>query len=1144
MNGKTAKTPNPVEAELRRELRKIHAKTLLLRASSGALKFVALAAWVFMLVVLWTALRDAPPLGATLAVSRIAVALIVLLFVICVIYPIAKTPRLRKLAFELENRKDFQDLVAAGYEFSRDKDAAARYSPSLIREVIRRAVGSVKGLEVRFLFVDRRHLVFVPLAYGAMVILTIIALASPGTLLDSLKRITAPRESAAVEHEANLFCSPGDITVLSGSDVEVIVRDFGGSQEPVTLTYNLSTEFWKTEPTEAKNASGDGAVAGDDMADDTAGDEHVYMFRDLRGTVSYYFERGDQRTPSYTITVVNKPVVMDLGLVLTPPAYTGEAPDTLLDSGGNVHVLEGTHVAVEGRSNNILESAWTRFDDKTKQPIEVAGRSFEFDFRALRDGTYSILLRDSLGHETDDPLLYTVEVFEDNPPLLDVLEPGNDATMPRSLRVDVGFMAADDYGVNEAAIYFRKGGFETYEKGPIPLGPDIGKREFVKGFIWSLEQIDLFPGDYIEYFIEVKDNNIVTGPGVTRSRVYTISVPTMGELYDQVAEESTKQTNLFEEALKEGHELKERVEKLAREMKKSDEIDWTQQKEIDKAIESQELIQEKLDEIQQSLDETLESLSENQMTSQEIGEKLEEINRLIEEINDEALNKYIEEMRKAMEQLDPEQVQQAMENLNMSAEDLLKSLERTESLLKEIQREQAMEEMVRKTRDLMEAQENLNEMTEQADDQETMDGLADEQEKLADKASELEEDLGDLSDVLDDQTLADEVEEASEKFSMSQTSKEMQAASSQLQKGQKSQAESHQEKATNNLIGLFGKMAAMQAEMQAASSQRTAANLQRLAGSTLELSFKQERLTQRLRDQIAAQDTRDLRSPARELAVEQQTYTKAVQQIADELSDLANETIMIPERLIKSLGQCIESMEKSLLFLEQNKPFMSTTTSTEATTQLNEITMGLLSACSQCSQGGSGGQPQASPMMQQLLNGQQQVLKETEQLLATRAAQEKLRQQMQAEVGRVAGEQRSLKDIAEKIQKDMKDNERVLGRMDKIVEEMEEVIRDFEGGGLDDQTLRRQERILSRLLDADRSIHSRDYEKKRQSETAQDVFSDTPGMLHARPTAKMLREEIRRAMTLKAPGEFEDLIRMYFRALAEEAPVPSERGGM
>jgi hypothetical protein len=228
-------------------------------------------------------------------------------------------------------------------------------------------------------------------------------------------------------------------------------------------------------------------------------------------------------------------------------------------------------------------------------------------------------------------------------------------------------------------------------------------------------------------------------------------------------------------------------------------------------------------------------------------------------------------------------------------------------------------------------------------------------------------------------------------------------------------------------------------------------------------------------------------------------------------------------------------MESSQLFLEQDKPFMSTTQSSQATTALNQITIDLLSACQNCSGGGSGNQSQGSPQLQRLLAGQQQVLKETEHLLSLRLAQERLRQEMQAGVERLAGQQRSLKEIAEQVRDDMQKNEHVLGRMDRVVSEMEEVIRDLEGGRLDESTLRKETRILSRLLDAQRSIHSRDYEKKRLSASAEDVFSRAGGASDAKPAAQALREEIRRAMALKAPGEYEDLIRMYFRALAEEA---------
>jgi hypothetical protein len=1120
----TDRTTSGVGGELRRELKRILFKTVALRAALGVLSFVALAAWVFLIAVLFIALSGDLSVGHAVALSRVMIFLALAAFAAAVVVPLVRVPTMKKLAFELERRRDFHDLVAAGYEFSESEEAMKRYSPELVREVIRLAVRSIEGLQVRFLFVGRRQLVLIPAAYTALAVLIVVAALSPGLVLETARYVATPKKAARIAGEANLFCYPGDATVLAGTDVVVAAREFGGSKEPVTLSRTVSNGFWKTEPTTKRDFASSG---------ETTLEEHVFTFEDIRGDVSYYFSRGASRTPTFTIHVVHKPVVTDLTLVLTPPSYTGEAPDTLVESGGNVSALEGTRVDIAGRANNPLTEAWMVFDGGEKKPARLAGRDFKADFAAVRDGTYSIVLRDSLGHETEDPLVYTVDVFEDHAPVLDVLQPGDDALLPRNLLVDLGFTAADDYGVREAAVFHRKGGEEKFEKTPVPLGAHTGARELLVAYPWSLEGTALFPGEYVEYYVEVKDNNIVTGPGVAKSPVYRIVVPTMAELYARSEAESEMRTDLVEEAVKEGADLKEKLDKLEREMKKTGEMDWSRQKEIDNALASQEKIQEMLEEIQKSLDESLESLSENRMTSEEIGKKLEEINRLIEEIDSEELNKYIEEMREAMAKLDPEKMKQAMENMNLSTEDLLKNLERTEALLKEIQREQRMEEMVRKTKDLMEAQEKISENTAKTDDRGEMDKISREQEELSEQAEELEKNLDEFSKEVDDQKLAEKLQKASEESSKSRTSNEMKKASSQLQQGQKSQAQSHQEQAMENLIGLFGELAEIQMEMQSASQNRLAANLQRLANNTLDISFRQEDLSGRIRSAIGS-EAEGGQPLVRELAEEQQMYERAVSQIADELFEMSKENIMIPDRLMKNLGRARESMESALLFLEQNKAFLAATGATQATTTLNETTIDLLRTCKNCSGGGSG-MPQSSPLLQRLLSGQQQVLKESEQLIAARAAQEKLRQEMQADVQRLAGEQRSLKDIAEKMQKDFKQNERTLGRVDKIVDEMNEVIKDLESGKLDQETLNKEERILSRLLDAQRSVHSRDYEKERVSTTARDVFSEG-GSAAVPPTgAQALREEIRRAMELKAPGEFEDLIRLYFRALAEES---------
>jgi hypothetical protein len=159
-------------------------------------------------------------------------------------------------------------------------------------------------------------------------------------------------------------------------------------------------------------------------------------------------------------------------------------------------------------------------------------------------------------------------------------------------------------------------------------------------------------------------------------------------------------------------------------------------------------------------------------------------------------------------------------------------------------------------------------------------------------------------------------------------------------------------------------------------------------------------------------------------------------------------------------------------------------------------------------------------------------------MMEMEALGEMLRQEQQAQIDRLAGQQRSLQEIAKEIQKSLEDNpDQALGRLDRTIDDMEAVVESLEQGSLDDDLVNKEQRILSRLLDAQRSIHTRDYEKKRESVTAEDVFSKSLGAGSREAMSETLREEIRRAMQLKAPGEFEDLIKLYFRALAEEANV-------
>ena len=84
-----------------------------------------------------------------------------------------------------------------------------------------------------------------------------------------------------------------------------------------------------------------------------------------------------------------------------------------------------------------------------------------------------------------------------------------------------------------------------------------------------------------------------------------------------------------------------------------------------------------------------------------------------------------------------------------------------------------------------------------------------------------------------------------------------------------------------------------------------------------------------------------------------------------------------------------------------------------------------------------------------------------------------------------------------------------------------------------------QERIVSRMLDARRSLHKRDFNEKRESRTAGEQFSKGGKPLQESERMKKLRRDIERALRTGTPEEYEDLVRQYFRAIGEAQGAPA-----
>jgi chromosome segregation ATPase len=157
----------------------------------------------------------------------------------------------------------------------------------------------------------------------------------------------------------------------------------------------------------------------------------------------------------------------------------------------------------------------------------------------------------------------------------------------------------------------------------------------------------------------------------------------------------------------------------------------------------------------------------------------------------------------------------------------------------------------------------------------------------------------------------------------------------------------------------------------------------------------------------------------------------------------------------------------------------------------------------------------------------------------TQSIAKRLSEQMRMGAGdreqlqRLANEQARIREQLEQIQKDEESRHQLLGRLDQTQKEMKDVEEVLRSGATDGELEQKQQRILSRLLDAQRSLNRRDFDPQRESRPGEDIARQSPAQL----PADLLRENDRlRLDLLKAeadryPVQYRSFVEAYLKSL-------------
>jgi hypothetical protein len=1037
-----------------------------------------------------------------------------------VLFPLLVGPSLERLAGLIDaHYPRLRNGLVSALQLWRKRDQERNpegYSTELMEAAVVAAERRSRDLDVRAA-VDRSRIRRI-LHFGALLtgLAVILPMMFPTSLRTSAQRLSHPRTHFRRPPQTSLEVAPGDIQVTRHSDVLVRAQIGGKIPGDVYIDWKEGQARWRQESCQRQ-----------------AEREYTHLFADLKRDILYRVSGGDAHTQQYRIAVIDRPRVVNLRLRYHYPDYTGLG-NKVVEDDGNISAVVGSSVGLEVEANRTLAAAWLTFGDGRRLDLDTSSRRAQGRLLIAESGTYSIGLQDELGNENEDPISYRIEAVADEPPMVEVTFPAENVDMGEDMTLPLAFVAQDDYGLSRAELVhrtIREGEEHEERRMSIDLPEEDPARAQIE-MLWSLTGLGLIPEDLVAYRVVVWDNDQVSGPKMAESRTYTVRFPSVHEILAQVQEEQSLQIADMEEILEEERILKERLEQIRRELETEEAVSWEQKQDVEMALERQEEMSQELDRIAQEMEENIDRAQERRVASMEIMDKMEQVRQLMDEVATPEMRKALEDLRQAMQDLDPELIKQQMDQFSLTQEELLKRLDRTLSILKRLQVEQRLDALIRKTEDIVHRQSGIMEELDrmgQADSSvsSTMEDLTREQQQLGQDAAALPEQMRELSQLMEQfpEMPGEEMSQMAEELQNSPLSEQMRQASGKMAAGNQSGAREHQERSRQMLQQLQMDLEMLQSQMGGQMTAEVAEAINRAIHDLLDISQQQEEY----RAQVQMLDRESTRFGR--MAERQLDLLEAVLKVADDLYDVAQKTFFISPRVGQAVGLSMAEMEKALSALEQRGSAAAAHSQKSAMVALNQAAKHLINALqamgSACSSGGM------QSMLQQLQGMAQSQMGINQQTLGM-GQQGQMTMEQRAQMARLAAEQAAVQKQLSDLLKEYGNRSEILGRLDRVSEEMKQVVEDLSRRQVDQETIDRQQRILSRLLDAQKSVRRRDYSRQRQSRPGQVVLRRSPGELPAEieDAEEILRRDLLQALSEDYPKAYEELIRAYFEALS------------
>ena len=963
----------------------------------------------------------------------------------------------------------------------------------------------VNGIELR------KNLKYAKFVLPIVVVFILISLVFPKLISQGTDRIVHYNQEFKIEAPFSFILTTPLLGIEEGQDVPVAVK-LKGDELPEKV-YLVSSQ-------------------GKFLMNRTSKIASFYILKNLKENTIFHFEANGFASDEYSLSVVPKSSIGRFQATIHYPSYLGKKDELVLNA-GDLEIPEGTIVEWSVLTKNTSAVAF-RWNDSS-QVFKDEGFKVKRKFRNTTDLKVS-LTNSSTGKK--DSLNYSISVIKDAFPGIQAKESID--SISDAIRFFEG-QISDDYGLNALTFYYQivsDKGVKKQQK--LSVAKTYGT-EMPFSFAIDFRREELTVNDKIEYYFIVSDNDGVNGSKSARSQTFIYELPSLSEL-NELRDDSQNQTKKeLNDLLNRTKEFQKDIQKLKKETLNSKSNEWNKLNQVNQLKEEQQSLQKALEQMQMQMQESQEEKNQLSEMDPELLEKQELLEKLLQEVMDDELLDLLKQLEDLMKSPDKNQMNQKMEQLEVKSEDMKKQLDRSLEMLKKLQVNEKLDDVKKELKELSNEQKELKESIEnkKLDDIKSQE----KQNEINKKFDEIKEDLKELkelNDALDKpMNLGDQEKEKEE------ITKELQEAKENLSKQKEKKAGENQKKSAEEMKKMADELEMMQAAANKKQDEEDINLLRSILESLMTLSFTQEETM------IKFSKVRDNDPFYRKLGRNQRNIIDDTKVVADSLEALAKRQPKIASFIDKELNDIKQNFALGLEDIDEHRrrelgqhlQFVMTAYNNLAL-MLNESLQSMqnqmqseMPGSGSCDKpGGKGSKPKSGDDagdMKEMLKKQLEQMKKGNNPGGKSPGDKEGQGSMgmpglgNKEIAKMAAQQTAIRQRLEQMRNEMNKEGKGLGnKLNPLINELEQQEKDLINKRFSKEMVKRQQDILTRLLESEKALNERGFEEKRESKSGKNFNYSNQKRIDEYNQQKLKQVELLRAV--------DPLYRKYYKDKASE----------